>query len=111
MHPQAIYSHKHVITVLMNRRFRLERIEFHAKSEHLLNGVRFPLEAELVHRSAEYRYLVLSVLFKKGAKNNFLDHALEWAKLPQPGKTNYLPPLDPAGKAPCQNFSTKNCHK
>lgn len=46
--------------------YALKQFHFHEPSEHTLNGVRYPIEMHLVHKSAQGGILVLSVLGKEG---------------------------------------------
>ncbi len=53
--------------------FELLQFHFHSSSEHTVDGVRFPLEAHLVHEDdATGNLAVISVLFKEGNENTFL---------------------------------------
>jgi carbonic anhydrase len=45
---------------------------FHTPSEHLIDGGQFPLEAHLVHTTAEGGLLVMGALFREGRENSFL---------------------------------------
>ena len=61
--------------------YNFKQIHFHTPSEHLLDGVTYPLEAHIVNQinSPEEdlpQYLVISVLFKLGEKNSFIDEFL-----------------------------------
>jgi carbonic anhydrase len=54
--------------VLGGRRYELVQFHFHAASEHTIQGRRAPLEAHLVHRSADGRLAVLGVLIRAGGR-------------------------------------------
>ena len=53
--------------------FELLQFHFHAGSEHTVDGVRFPLEAHMVHQDeATGNLAVISILFREGSENAFL---------------------------------------
>lgn len=61
------------ILTLGTQQYELLQFHFHALSEHLLSGTRFPLEVHLVHRHAATGQLaVIGVLFVEGNTNPFL---------------------------------------
>jgi carbonic anhydrase len=75
--------------------YALNRIQFHHPSEHTIDGKRFPLEAQLVHASADGRLAAIGVLFEEGAANPALD--LIWATAPgRQGKAAVAFQIDPA---------------
>jgi carbonic anhydrase len=68
--------------VLGGERFDLVQIHFHSPSEHVINNVRFPMEAHLVFKSHENstRPLVIALLLHNGdTKNVILEEALHKA--------------------------------
>ncbi|KAJ1451872.1 alpha carbonic anhydrase [Pelagophyceae sp. CCMP2097] len=70
--------------------FQLQQFHFHAPSEHLVDGRRFPLEMHLMHVSASRAVAVVSVLFEQAPSatpNAFLAQFL-----------GQLPPLEGAGR-------------
>ncbi|BDD00476.1 carbonic anhydrase (plasmid) [Persicobacter psychrovividus] len=54
--------------------FRLRQFHFHTPSEHLIDGVTYPMEAHFVHTAInnDTTYLVVGILFKEGMENQFL---------------------------------------
>lgn len=44
--------------------FALQRVDFHSPSEHLVDGVRYPLEAQFVHESDDKEVAVVSLLYR-----------------------------------------------
>ena len=54
------------------------QFHFHTPSEHLLDGVTYPMEMHLVHTEHGHpdRYLVVGVLFKEGGADSLLDTLL-----------------------------------
>lgn len=81
-------------------RHELAQFHFHHAAEHLVDGVRPPLELHLVHRSAAGALAVVGVLFEEGAANETL--APVWARLPaEPGEPRAVPgTLDLASLVP-----------
>lgn len=59
------------------KRYHLLQFHFHTPSEHHIHGEKFPLELHFVHRSKDSSYLVLSVHFRQGKENPFLDEFLK----------------------------------
>ncbi|MEM7152539.1 MAG: carbonic anhydrase family protein [Myxococcota bacterium] len=49
-----------------DQRFDLMQVHFHAPSEHTINGVRYPLEMHLVHRTDDGDFLVYAILAQQG---------------------------------------------
>ena len=64
--------------------YALSYIDFHHKSEHEVNGVRYPLEAQLVHTGEDGRLLIMSVLFAETNGPNAALDKLPWAGLVLP---------------------------
>lgn len=46
--------------------FHLKQFHFHEPAEHLIEGVRYPLEIHLVHQNDSKEFVVLSVMAKEG---------------------------------------------
>ena len=78
-------------SILLDRvRYALAQFHFHHGSEHLVDGVRLPLELHLVHASADGALAVVGVLIEEGAANEAL--APVWACLPaEPGPPRAVP--------------------
>lgn len=64
-------------------RYDFKQFHFHTPSEHHIDGITYPLEMHLVHTCSmqeEHKdkphYLVISIIFKEGAENKFLDDFL-----------------------------------
>lgn len=58
--------------------YELKQFHFHTPSEHLINGMTFPMEMHLVHTLKsgdpnDMQYLVIGVLFMEGEENSFLN--------------------------------------
>lgn len=51
----------------------LSQIHFHEPAEHTINGIRFPLEVHLVHKSTSNTYTVISILAKEGPKSQLFE--------------------------------------
>jgi carbonic anhydrase len=62
--------------------FTTKQLHFHTPSEHLIDGVTYPLEMHMVNLRADssnpdqLSYVVLSVMFKMGRENKFLKEFL-----------------------------------
>jgi carbonic anhydrase len=56
------------------KQYDLVQFHFHTPSEHLLDGVTYPMEMHLVHTEHDHpeRLLVVGVLFKEGEANGLL---------------------------------------
>jgi carbonic anhydrase len=54
--------------------YDLAQFHFHTPSEHLLDGVTYPMELHLVHTEHNHpeRFLVIGVLFKEGGSNGLI---------------------------------------
>ncbi|MCX7946152.1 MAG: carbonic anhydrase family protein [Hydrogenophilus sp.] len=57
--------------------FQLVNVHFHTPSEHADGGVRYPLEAHLVHRNARGELAVVGVWFRSGEDNPALTQILQ----------------------------------
>ncbi|KAK9158640.1 hypothetical protein Scep_005214 [Stephania cephalantha] len=53
-------------------KYFLKQIHWHHPSEHVINGLRFDLEAHLVHASANNETAVLAVMYKLGEPDSLL---------------------------------------
>ncbi|MDN0074210.1 carbonic anhydrase family protein [Crenobacter sp. SG2303] len=82
--------------------FELLQLHFHAPSEEMVEGKRYPLVAHLVHKNAKNELAVVAVLFELGRDNPALAPLL--ATLPdQPGTSRPLSaPFDPAALLPAK---------
>ncbi len=69
---KANYDEGSSITV-DGKTYRLLQFHFHSLSENKVEGEYFPLEAHLVHQSADGSLAVVGVLFAEGAGNPLLD--------------------------------------
>lgn len=52
------------VTSFLNKQYAVQNIHFHRPSEHYLNGVQYPLEAHIEHRSEDGRLIILATLFR-----------------------------------------------
>ncbi|MBE0435574.1 MAG: carbonic anhydrase family protein [Methylomicrobium sp.] len=63
--------------------YRFRQLHFHTPSEHLLDGVTYPMEMHIVNYTPPLdetdipHYLVIGVLFKMGKKNAFIQEVLD----------------------------------
>ena len=76
--------------VLGGVRSDLLQFHFHHASEHTVDGIQFPLEMHLVHRSDSGSLTVVGVLFTEGPANEAL--APVWEHLPaEPAASHVVP--------------------
>lgn len=72
--------------------YELEHISFHSPSEHTIGGYRYGGEVQLVHKSLEGAYLILSVLLEdvddELSRNSFLDFIWGIGDDPTTGRPN-----------------------
>ncbi len=73
-----------------------KQFHFHTPSEHLVDGITFPMEMHIVNvlndsgKKENSSFLVVALLFKMGSENNFLKEFL--SKIPEKeGEKNELP--------------------
>ncbi|MFC1751041.1 carbonic anhydrase [Pseudomonadota bacterium] len=64
-----------------NNRFELAQFHFHGLSEHIVNGVSYPMEMHLVHKDSHGNLAVVGVFIKEGRHNSELDKA--WKIMPK----------------------------
>lgn len=75
-----------------NETFDFIQCHFHTPSEHLIDGVTFPMEMHIVNTMADQakgattEYLVISALFKEGKENKFIAEFLN--RIPKEEKTS-----------------------
>ncbi|MHB1179370.1 MAG: carbonic anhydrase [Daejeonella sp.] len=78
-----------------NHVYDLKQFHFHTPSEHLIDGVTYPMEMHMVNVLKQKNndtpvYLVVGLLFKEGKENPFLEKFLK--DIPnKTGTTNHLP--------------------
>jgi len=53
--------------------FYLKQIHFHEPAEHLINGIKYPLEIHLVHASTENKLTVIGILGMEGEKSDLFE--------------------------------------
>lgn len=64
------------------RRYQFEQVHFHGPSTHMLDGMRYPMEMHVVNVASVKsvndppQYLIISVLFRNGRKNQDIDRVL-----------------------------------
>jgi carbonic anhydrase len=74
--------------------YALKQLHFHTPSEHLIDGMTFPMEIHIVSRlkdsisAGESKYTVLGILFKMGRENKFLNEFIN--AIPQKAGKNDL---------------------
>jgi len=74
--------------------YALKQLHFHTPSEHLIDGMTFPMEMHIVSKlkdsasAGESEYTVLGILFKMGRENKFLKEFID--AIPQKEGKNIL---------------------
>ena len=68
-------------TLMGGKTYISKQFHFHTPSEHLIDGITFPMEMHIVNvlqdtATASPKYLVIAVLFKMGRENQFLNEFL-----------------------------------
>ncbi len=63
-------------------RYECKQFHFHTPAEHLIDGITYPMEIHLVHSITDdstknHHYFVISMLFKMGRHNNFLQDFID----------------------------------
>ena len=77
--------------------YSFKQMHFHTPSEHLIDGVTYPMEMHIVtnippkNSTEKPRYLVIGVLFKMGQTNQFLDEFINLI----PKEAHSIAPLNP----------------
>jgi carbonic anhydrase len=69
-------------TIWEGQQWRVVRVEFHAGSEHQVDGKQFPMEMQIVHTNTEGAFMILSVLYDSGTISNRFLQSLGWDNLP-----------------------------
>ncbi len=77
---QANYASGSAITV-KGKTYNLIQVHFHQPSEEKVDGKAYPMDAHLVHKSADGKLAVVGVLMKEGKENTFLKTL--WSNIPQ----------------------------
>ncbi|RLA25361.1 MAG: carbonic anhydrase family protein [Gammaproteobacteria bacterium] len=73
--------------------YQLKQLHFHTPSEHLIDGMTFPMEMHIVNQVPSVNkedtphYLVVAVLFKMGKKNKFISEFLDQVPKEENSKT------------------------
>lgn len=61
--------------------YEFKQIHFHTPSEHMIDGITYPMEAHIVNikenEGGTPDYLVISLLFKMGAENTFISRFID----------------------------------
>ncbi|WP_223692548.1 carbonic anhydrase [Leifsonia poae] len=101
--------HAYAITIA-GTRYDLRELDFHAGSEHELDGRPAAAELQLVHVSSTGAIAVMSVLFRTGAANAALDEV--FSSMPHPvtvgtDRVDLTEPIDPAALIPPGSTSAR----
>ncbi len=79
-HSVQMVHHADSVVHWKGRSYQLLQLHFHDPSEHLLEGVPYPMEMHLVHKDAQGHVLVIGVFLKLGSENQELAKAGAWIK-------------------------------
>lgn len=69
------------MVVLDKVMYQMKSVQFHAPSEHSIDGQSFPLEAQFLLREAKGRLAMMAVMFEEGASNPALSKL--WKQMPK----------------------------
>jgi carbonic anhydrase len=84
-------------TIVDGKTYKFKQLHFHTPSEHLIDGMTFPMEMHVVHilkdqkEKGESAYVVIGMLFKMGRENKFIKEFLNTV----PGEENKKENLRP----------------
>jgi carbonic anhydrase len=62
--------------IIENQKYFLKQITFHTPSENQINGVSYPMEAQLVHTNNAGKLAIIAVMFEMGEDNIVLNKLL-----------------------------------
>lgn len=86
-----------------DKTFTFKQIHFHTPSEHTFKGKHFPMEAHLVHQTAQGELAVLGIIFQEGKDNPalapFIAQKLQTGQSKHLGKPLDISPLLPKNQA------------
>lgn len=85
---------------LRGRRYELQHVQFHTPAEDHVQGKVYDMSASLVHKDAQGRWLVLSVLLDRGPAQPVLQTVLDNLPLEKGDDVSALQPLDWRGLLP-----------
>lgn len=77
--------------------YEFKQLHFHTPSEHLIDGITFPMEMHVVNvrqtggAEARPEYLVVGMLFRMGRRNPFIEQFLDLIPLDENGKRHVRP--------------------
>ncbi|MBV1888002.1 MAG: carbonic anhydrase family protein, partial [Urechidicola sp.] len=71
------------------KRYDLAQFHFHAASEHIVDGMHFPLVAHLVHVSKDKEFVVFAVMFLEGEESENLTFLESYLPV-KPGETKAI---------------------
>jgi carbonic anhydrase len=83
--------------IIDKKTYKIKQLHFHTPSEHLIDGMTFPMEMHIVNVSTDQKsaatseYVVIGMLFKMGRENKFIKEFLDAI----PGEENKKDDLKP----------------
>ena len=88
---------------LLGKTYALIQIRFHRPSEMAVNGTRFDMDAQLIHRAQDGALLIVSVFLEQGAENPAIQAALNNLPLERGGELS-----PPGGNIDIEQLLPKN---
>ena len=81
--PNHLITRRGITTEFDGNRYEFMQLHFHTPSEHLVDGITYPMEMHLVHSRPGLssndppNYLVVALLFRMGKPNQFIEEFLD----------------------------------
>ncbi|KAG6487369.1 hypothetical protein ZIOFF_055955 [Zingiber officinale] len=69
---QLVYEKGPGIMAVDGKNYTLEKMVWHLPAEHTLDGESFPMELQLIHKSADNNITVVAILYQYGSNDAFL---------------------------------------
>lgn len=64
------------LAVINGRQFELSHFNFHAQSEHSIDGKYYPMDIQFIHKAQDGRVAVITAFFEEGAENEAFKEVL-----------------------------------
>ncbi|XP_042426076.1 alpha carbonic anhydrase 1, chloroplastic-like [Zingiber officinale] len=69
---ELVYEKGPGIMAVDGKNYTLEKMVWHLPAEHTLDGESFPMELQLIHKSADNNITVVAILYQYGSNDAFL---------------------------------------